>query len=115
MSLAVMTRRVLCTACLLGALNGGANALVTLSPSAAATAAPATTTVRPTGGVEVDLRSDTVTRPSAAMCAAMATADVGDDVFGDDPTVLRLQACAINQFAIYALFLNAARSAAHRG
>lgn len=39
----------------------------------------------------VDLRSDTVTRPTAAMRAAMASADVGDDVFGDDPTVNALQ------------------------
>ncbi|MEM6760351.1 MAG: low-specificity L-threonine aldolase [Pseudomonadota bacterium] len=39
-----------------------------------------------------DLRSDTVTRPSAAMRAAMAAAEVGDDVFGDDPTVVRLEA-----------------------
>jgi len=39
----------------------------------------------------VDLRSDTVTRPTAAMRAAMAAADVGDDVFGDDPTVNALQ------------------------
>ncbi len=43
----------------------------------------------------VDLRSDTVTRPNAAMRAAMAAAEVGDDVWGDDPTVHRLQAvCA---------------------
>ncbi len=40
----------------------------------------------------VDLRSDTVTRPTKAMLAAMAAADVGDDVYGDDPTVNRLQA-----------------------
>jgi threonine aldolase len=40
----------------------------------------------------VDLRSDTVTRPTAAMRAAMAAAEVGDDVFGDDPTVNRLEA-----------------------
>jgi threonine aldolase len=40
----------------------------------------------------VDLRSDTVTQPTAAMRAAMAAAEVGDDVFGDDPTVNRLQA-----------------------
>ena len=40
----------------------------------------------------IDLRSDTVTRPPAAMRKAMADADVGDDVFGDDPTVNRLQA-----------------------
>lgn len=39
----------------------------------------------------IDLRSDTVTRPSAAMRRAMADAEVGDDVFGDDPTVNRLQ------------------------
>jgi threonine aldolase len=39
----------------------------------------------------VDLRSDTVTKPTAAMRAAMASADVGDDVFGDDPTVNALQ------------------------
>jgi threonine aldolase len=39
----------------------------------------------------IDLRSDTVTRPTAAMRAVMAAAEVGDDVFGDDPTVNRLQ------------------------
>src|SRR5438105_9011435 len=39
----------------------------------------------------IDLRSDTVTRPGAAMREAMARAEVGDDVFGDDPTVNRLQ------------------------
>lgn len=42
----------------------------------------------------IDLRSDTVTRPSPAMRAAMAEAEVGDDVFGDDPTVKRLEAYA---------------------
>lgn len=40
----------------------------------------------------VDLRSDTVTQPTPAMRDAMARAEVGDDVFGDDPTVLRLEA-----------------------
>lgn len=40
----------------------------------------------------IDLRSDTVTKPTAAMLAAMQAADVGDDVYGDDPTVNRLQA-----------------------
>lgn len=40
----------------------------------------------------IDLRSDTVTRPVPAMRRAMAEAEVGDDVFGDDPTVNRLQA-----------------------
>lgn len=39
----------------------------------------------------IDFRSDTVTRPTAAMRRAMAEAEVGDDVFGDDPTVARLQ------------------------
>jgi len=39
----------------------------------------------------VDLRSDTVTRPTAAMRAAMLEAPLGDDVFGDDPTVNALQ------------------------
>ena len=43
------------------------------------------------GGGLVDLRSDTVTRPTAAMRQAMAGAVVGDDVFGDDPTVNALQ------------------------
>jgi threonine aldolase len=39
----------------------------------------------------IDLRSDTVTRPSPGMRAAMAEAEVGDDVFGEDPTVRRLE------------------------
>jgi threonine aldolase len=39
----------------------------------------------------VDLRSDTVTRPSAAMRLAIANADVGDDVYGEDPTVRKLE------------------------
>ncbi|MBL7947071.1 MAG: threonine aldolase [Flavobacteriales bacterium] len=39
----------------------------------------------------IDLRSDTVTRPTAAMRAAMAAAEVGDDVFGEDPTVNLLE------------------------
>ncbi len=39
----------------------------------------------------IDLRSDTVTRPTPAMRDAMASADVGDDVFGDDPTVNELE------------------------
>ena len=39
----------------------------------------------------IDLRSDTVTRPTPAMRAAMAAAEVGDDVFRDDPTLNRLE------------------------
>ncbi|MEP1097616.1 MAG: GntG family PLP-dependent aldolase [Cyclobacteriaceae bacterium] len=39
----------------------------------------------------IDLRSDTVTKPTAGMLEAMLSADVGDDVFGDDPTVNNLQ------------------------
>lgn len=39
----------------------------------------------------IDLRSDTVTKPTAAMRAAMAAAEVGDDVYGEDPTVARLE------------------------
>ena len=42
----------------------------------------------------IDLRSDTVTRPTDEMRAAMANAEVGDDVWGDDPTVNRLEAVA---------------------
>jgi len=42
----------------------------------------------------IDVRSDTVTSPTAAMREAMATAEVGDDVYGDDPTVNRLQELA---------------------
>ena len=41
--------------------------------------------------VAIDLRSDTVTRPTPEMRRAMAEADVGDDVFNEDPTVIRLQ------------------------
>ena len=41
--------------------------------------------------VRMDLRSDTVTKPTAAMRQAMAEAEVGDDVYGDDPTVNALQ------------------------
>ena len=39
----------------------------------------------------IDLRSDTITRPAAQMRAAMAAAEVGDDVLGDDPTVIALE------------------------
>lgn len=46
----------------------------------------------------IDLRSDTVTRPTAAMWSAMACAEVGDDVYGEDPTVNRLERRAAEVF-----------------
>src|SRR3954464_15916902 len=50
----------------------------------------------------IDLRSDTVTQPSAAMRAAMAAAPVGDDVYADDPTRNRLQEFAADLFGFEA-------------
>jgi threonine aldolase len=50
----------------------------------------------------IDLRSDTVTQPSAAMRATMVAAHVGDDVYGDDPTVNRLQDYAAELFGFEA-------------
>ena len=47
----------------------------------------------------IDLRSDTFTKPTAAMLNAMMGADVGDDVFGEDPTVNRLETMAADMFA----------------
>jgi threonine aldolase len=47
----------------------------------------------------IDLRSDTVTRPTLAMRAAMAAAEVGDDVYGEDPTINRLEARSAEIFA----------------
>lgn len=46
----------------------------------------------------IDLRSDTVTKPTDEMRAAMAAAEVGDDVYGEDPTVNRLEAHAAKRF-----------------
>ena len=46
----------------------------------------------------IDLRSDTLTRPTDAMRRAMAAAEVGDDVYGEDPTVNRLQELAADRF-----------------
>jgi threonine aldolase len=60
----------------------------------------------------VDLRSDTVTRPSEGMRKAMYTAEVGDDVFGDDPTVIRLQNVAAERLGFAdALFCPSATQA----
>jgi len=50
----------------------------------------------------VDLRSDTVTRPGEGMRRAMLAAELGDDVFGDDPTVNRLQDCAAERLGFEA-------------
>lgn len=50
----------------------------------------------------IDLRSDTVTRPVAAMRAAMSAAAVGDDVYGEDPTVNRLQELAAARLGVEA-------------
>ncbi|HWA39703.1 MAG TPA: low-specificity L-threonine aldolase [Burkholderiales bacterium] len=50
----------------------------------------------------IDLRSDTVTRPSPGMKKAMLEAELGDDVFGDDPTVNRLQARAAEMLGMEA-------------
>ena len=78
---------------------GQPNAEIRRAPAAAAATNPlalaygSATAAPQTGGLAVvDLRSDTVTRPTPAMRAAMAAAVVGDDVFGDDPTVNSLQA-----------------------
>ena len=48
----------------------------------------------------IDLRSDTVTKPTDEMRRAMAAAEVGDDVFGDDPTVNRLQEACARRFGM---------------
>ena len=67
-------------------------------PSAKDSSLPATR--HPDAGVSsaamptIDLRSDTVTKPTPEMRRAMAEAEVGDDVFGDDPTVIALEARA---------------------
>ncbi|WP_315823649.1 GntG family PLP-dependent aldolase [Paraflavitalea speifideaquila] len=50
----------------------------------------------------IDLRSDTVTRPTAGMLDAMMKAPVGDDVFGEDPTVNKLEALAAGLFGMEA-------------
>jgi threonine aldolase len=51
-----------------------------------------------TASSPIDLRSDTVTRPTPAMRAAMLDAEVGDDVYGEDPTVAALEARALELF-----------------
>lgn len=50
----------------------------------------------------IDLRSDTITKPTPAMLEAMLSAEVGDDVFGDDPTVKKLEQMAAGMFGMEA-------------
>jgi len=63
-----------------------------------ATAHQAETQAEQGHAATVDLRSDTVTRPTAEMRRAMAAAEVGDDVYGEDPTVNRLEQRAAEIF-----------------
>ncbi len=60
--------------------------------------APPLVPARDTPVAAIDLRSDTVTRPTPRMRAAMAEAEVGDDVYGEDPTVNALEARAAELF-----------------
>jgi threonine aldolase len=53
----------------------------------------------------IDLRSDTVTRPTAAMREAMVSAEVGDDVYGEDPTINALEAAAAERMGKAAAML----------
>src|SRR3981081_4784452 len=48
--------------------------------------------------LSLDFRSDTITQPTAAMREAMRTAEVGDDVFGEDPSINALEAEAARRF-----------------
>src|SRR5690348_7547335 len=50
----------------------------------------------------IDFRSDTVTKPTEGMLAAMASAKVGDDVFGEDPSINELETLAANMFGMEA-------------
>jgi len=59
---------------------------------------PELETRTPTATTTIDLRSDTVTRPTAKMRAAMAAAEVGDDVYGEDPTINLLEQRAAEVF-----------------
>ena len=55
-----------------------------------------------TSPIKIDLRSDTVTRPTKAMLSAMSAAEVGDDVYGEDPTVNELEALAAGKLGFEA-------------
>ena len=48
----------------------------------------------------IDLRSDTITKPSAKMLDLMLNAKVGDDVYGEDPTVKKLESFIANYFGM---------------
>lgn len=54
---------------------------------------------------KIDLRSDTVTQPTAAMREAICSADLGDDVFGEDPTTIRLEEMAAERMGKEAAML----------
>ena len=51
----------------------------------------------------IDYRSDTVTKPTAGMMEAMMNAKVGDDVFGEDPSINELEALAADMFGMEAV------------
>lgn len=61
--------------------------------------------INPAASKTVDLRSDTLTRPTRAMLLAMAESEVGDDCFGEDPTVQALEARCANLFGHEAALL----------
>ncbi len=69
-----------------------------MAPDSDILIAPSVSASRDTPVTTIDLRSDTVTRPTAKMRAAMAEAEVGDDVYGEDPTVNALEARAAEVF-----------------
>jgi threonine aldolase len=62
----------------------------------------------------IDFRSDTVTRPTPGMLKAMFAAEVGDDVFGDDPTVNALEAKAADMFGMEAALFCASGTMANQ-
>jgi len=67
------------------------------------------------GGPVIDLRSDTVTHPSPAMRGGDVRAEVGDDVYGEDPTVKPLEALAAERLGKEAGALRRVRHDGHAG
>ena len=61
----------------------------------------------------IDFRSDTVTRPTREMREAMAHAEVGDDVYGEDPTVNNLQAYAAERLGFESALFTASGTQAN--